>query len=162
MSGFPQGEAELVAFFIESVMWGIQLVTFILCLWMITGTVNSRTAKQRTIFTFTSWPLVYASGLFTIGTVHLCLSLYDILQAFVFYKGVGGADNQYNEISGTSRAYVRHSRSKSRCSRKFMTDLTVCTCRMHGTFQPLWWRMLLWYCLHLYHYALFDHTHCFA
>lgn len=93
MDTFPIDEAALVAFFIESTTWGIQLVTFILCVWTLVQT--NRVSMPRHINPL----LLYATALIVIGTLDISFSLYHVLRAFVYYKGQGGADLVFQELS---------------------------------------------------------------
>ena len=93
MSSFPIDEARLVAFFLESSTWGIQLVTYVFCVWTLTQ--SNRASKRPLVNT----PFLYASALIVIGTVHTSFAFYHILQAFVYFKGRGGADAVFNQLS---------------------------------------------------------------
>ena len=97
MSAFPIDEAELLALSMESVAWSIQLMTFIFCIWAFTA--RSQTQSRRLI----NWPFVYAFVLFDMGTMHVCLSLYRALDAFVYNKSAGDAVSMLSQWSNTVR-----------------------------------------------------------
>lgn len=48
-----------------------------------------------------SWPFVYASVLFIMGTIHVCFSLYRALDAFAYYKGAGGVVSMLSRLFST-------------------------------------------------------------
>ena len=90
---FPVDEAQIVALFMESVAYGIYLVTLGLCIralfWGSTG------KKDRY-----NWPLIVVAGLMCIfATLDTAFGLRHNLDAFIFYKGSGGANAEFEDIS---------------------------------------------------------------
>jgi hypothetical protein len=93
MDKFPIDEAQIVALFMEAVAYGIYLVTLGLCVkalfWGSTG------QKDRY-----NWPLVAVAGLMCVfATSDLAFRLLHNLDAFIFYKGPGGPDVEFEDIS---------------------------------------------------------------
>ncbi|KZT66480.1 hypothetical protein DAEQUDRAFT_767947 [Daedalea quercina L-15889] len=95
MSSFPISEAELVALFMESVAWGIQIVTFAQCVSALFGTAAGTRGPRRVNRTL----LVWAVALFVWGTLDISFSVYRNLTAFVYYTGPGGSDEVFDQIS---------------------------------------------------------------
>ena len=94
-------EAYLVALCIESIVYGIHGVTFISCMriWL-------RRSKRPSLPGSTSWPWVpIATALFALGTLHLALTCYDNIWAFILYQGNDGPEGVlevlFNWVSGT-------------------------------------------------------------
>jgi Kef-type K+ transport system membrane component KefB len=93
VDSFPVDEAQLVALFMEAVAYGIYLVTLGMCLralfWGSTG------KKERY-----NWPLIIVVGLmFVFCTLDVAIGLRHTLDAFIFYKGPGGANAEFADIS---------------------------------------------------------------
>jgi hypothetical protein len=90
---FPIDEAQIVALFMEAVTYGIYLVTLGLCIralfWGSTG------RKDRY-----NWPLIIVAGLMCVfATFDVAFGLRHNLDAFIFYKGSGGPDAEFEDIS---------------------------------------------------------------
>ena len=101
MPSFSAAEAYLVALCIESIVYGIHGVTFISCIriWL-------RRSKRPSLPGSTSWPwLPIAATLLVLGTLHLALTCYDNIWAFILYQGDDGPEGVFevlsNWISGT-------------------------------------------------------------
>ncbi|EED84797.1 predicted protein [Postia placenta Mad-698-R] len=93
MSTFPIAEAQLVALFMQSVTYGIHAVTFSVCIWKLIDKLRSGKGHVN-------WPWIFvAVALFTIGTVDVSFNLYHNLSAFIFYKGPGGAEEEFMAFS---------------------------------------------------------------
>ncbi|KAH9841155.1 uncharacterized protein C8Q71DRAFT_890987 [Rhodofomes roseus] len=93
MPPFPISEAELVALFMESVTWGIQIVTFTQCVWALFETAKG--GPRRVNVTLLTW----AIALFVWGTLDISFSVYRNLTAFIYYTGPGGSNEIFNQIS---------------------------------------------------------------
>ncbi|TFY60916.1 hypothetical protein EVJ58_g4847 [Rhodofomes roseus] len=93
MSDFGIDAAQLVALFMESSAWGMQFVTMVICVYTLVST--SRTTRRPLNIPL----LAYAIVLFGFGTLDIAFALHRNLQAFVSYKGVGGPDAVFNQIS---------------------------------------------------------------
>ena len=101
MPPFPVAEAFLVALCAESIVYGIHAVTFTTCMriWL-------HRSKRPSLPATTSWPrLAIAVSLLTLGTLHLVLTCYDNIWAFILYEGDNGPDGifeiLYSWMSGT-------------------------------------------------------------
>jgi len=91
---FPVNEAQLVALFVESVAYGIYLVTFGMCVRLLFW--DSRGERKRHL----NWPLVLTTFLiFVFATFDVAFGLRHALVAFVFYSGAGGSAEAYETIS---------------------------------------------------------------
>ncbi|EJF60321.1 hypothetical protein DICSQDRAFT_171278 [Dichomitus squalens LYAD-421 SS1] len=89
---FPIDVAQIVALFLESMFYGLYLVSFGMC--MYTMLLKSRSRhRQRTVF------LVVALLLFIFATLDVALLLRHVLDAFVWYHGPGGAIGEFSDIS---------------------------------------------------------------
>ena len=90
---FPVDEAQLVTLFMQCIAYGIYLVTLGLCIralfWGSTG------KKDRY-----NWPLIVVAGfMFVFATLDVAFGLRHNLDAFIFYKGTGGANAEFEDIS---------------------------------------------------------------
>lgn len=93
MPKFGIAEAQLVALFMESAAWGVQIVTVTICISTLLGT--SRKLKRPL-----NVPLVaYAIVLFGLGTLDIAFAVYRNIQAFIYYEGEGGAAVIFNQLS---------------------------------------------------------------
>ncbi|KZT69509.1 hypothetical protein DAEQUDRAFT_737983 [Daedalea quercina L-15889] len=91
-SAFPIDEAQLVSLFMESITYGIHAVTFTMC--MYTWFTDRRKRHSR------SWPwMSVAVILFAIGTLDVSFNFYHNLEAFLLYKGTGGAEAVFDRQS---------------------------------------------------------------
>lgn len=101
MPPFSVAEAYLVALCAESIFYGIHGVTFITCMriWL---RRHSRPSPPES----TSWPwLAIAVCLLALGTLHMALTCYDNIWAFILYQGNDGPEAilelLYNWVSGS-------------------------------------------------------------
>lgn len=110
MASFPIDVAQLVALFMESVFYGtptsglpnvsndasrcsgLYLVTFGMCMYVMLVKGRS-SARQRAVF------LAVALAMFAVATLDAVLLLIHVLDAFIWYRGPGGAIGEFNEIS---------------------------------------------------------------
>lgn len=76
-------EAQLLGLFLESVFWGIQLVTYISCLHTIFGDCDGVHAKRKFIAAVSTVFLLMT-------TLNEGLIVHNTLDAFVYYEGRGG------------------------------------------------------------------------
>lgn len=92
---FPVDEAQTVALFMESVVYGIYLVTLGICVRVLFwGRAGVHT--RHTI----NWPMVVVVALMAVfATLDVALGLRHILEAFIFYSGPGGPDAEFDDIS---------------------------------------------------------------
>ncbi|KAF8157261.1 hypothetical protein B0H34DRAFT_493391 [Crassisporium funariophilum] len=95
MSGFPITEAQLTGLLVESILFGIHLITVGYCQHALLAT-RTRWKRASEI----NWPMVCVSlALFANATFDLFLGFYHDLKAFVFYTGPGGAVAEFTNIS---------------------------------------------------------------
>ncbi|KIP07596.1 hypothetical protein PHLGIDRAFT_35367 [Phlebiopsis gigantea 11061_1 CR5-6] len=93
-SAFPIDVAQLVALFMESLFFGIYLVSFGMCIYvMLIKSHSRRLTCQRVIF------LIVAIALFTFAALDVALLLRHVLDAFIWYHGPGGAIAEFSNIS---------------------------------------------------------------
>ena len=93
MSAFPVDEAQIVALFMESVAYGIYLVTLGMCVQVLFW---GRSEEKKRL----NWPLITVTALmFIFATFDVAFGLRHNLDAFIFYKGAGGADAEFEDIS---------------------------------------------------------------
>lgn len=95
MSSFPINLAQLVAFFMESVTWGIQIVTFTQCVWALFEAGKNEGGRRRVNMTLLTW----AVALFVWGTLDISFAAYRNITAFVYYTGPGGSIEIFSQIS---------------------------------------------------------------
>ncbi|KAI0060403.1 hypothetical protein BV25DRAFT_1827890 [Artomyces pyxidatus] len=88
--------AIIIALFMESVFYGLYLVTFGICMRVLLFK-KSATARRPTL-------IAVALLLFIIATMNIAFSLRHVLDAFVWYKGPGGAEAQLYDISNPVNA----------------------------------------------------------
>ncbi|TFY75243.1 hypothetical protein EWM64_g8769 [Hericium alpestre] len=91
MATFNIAEAHLVALFLESLFYGIFLVTFGQCILALTR--SRRTPKQKSTF------FVITLFFFLFGTLDIAFLMRQILEAFIYYDGPGGANTRLEDIS---------------------------------------------------------------
>ncbi|TFY76644.1 hypothetical protein EWM64_g7368 [Hericium alpestre] len=91
MTAFPLDEAHIIVLFLQSLFYGIYLITFVQCinvLWF------NRRRKG------VPWPFtIVLLLLFIFATLDLALSLRFVLIAFIWYKGPGGATQEFLDVS---------------------------------------------------------------
>ena len=93
MSKFPVDEAQLVALFMESVTYGIYLVTLGICAHVLFW--DRQGLRQRI-----NWSMVTVVTLMAVfSTLDVALGLRHNLDAFIFYTGPGGPDGEFDNIS---------------------------------------------------------------
>ncbi|KAJ7749586.1 hypothetical protein DFH07DRAFT_828975 [Mycena maculata] len=96
MEDFPITEAQLVGSFLESVFWGFYLVTLVLCLRTLLFNANLEFKRPNTL----TWTMLSVTVLMgTFATVDVATGLLHNIQAFVLYKGAGGAAQEFSNIS---------------------------------------------------------------
>jgi hypothetical protein len=95
MSNFPVTEAQLVSLFTEAVFYGISVATFGECLRALVGNGHTFRASSlaRRVF------LVVTVIMFIVSTADIGLLLRHILDAFIFFKGAGGATEKFGQIN---------------------------------------------------------------
>ncbi|KZT70948.1 hypothetical protein DAEQUDRAFT_688311 [Daedalea quercina L-15889] len=84
-------EAQLTALFMQSVTYGVHMVTFAAC--MYTWLHRSPTASKSWVW------MVTAVALFGIGTCDVAFNLYHNIMAFILYMGPGGANAVFDHSS---------------------------------------------------------------
>lgn len=95
MTDFPITEAQLTGLFLESIVFGIYLVTFGMCLHtlMMTGS-RWRSPAELNV------PMIIVTGVFfVIAAFDLALGFYHTIKAFVLFTGDGGAAAEFTNIS---------------------------------------------------------------
>ncbi|TFY75551.1 hypothetical protein EWM64_g8460 [Hericium alpestre] len=91
-TAFPIDVAQIVALFLESLFYGFYLVTFGMCMYALLS-LGRKNGYRR-------WPLiVVALLLFTFATLDVAFLLRHVLDAFIWYKGPGGAIGELSNIS---------------------------------------------------------------
>ncbi|KAH8105362.1 hypothetical protein BXZ70DRAFT_1043500 [Cristinia sonorae] len=95
---FPIDVAQIVALFLESVFYGIYLVTFGLCVNVLLFSEHTRPGGDRK-YRLLSPFFIVALLLFIIATLDEALLLRHVLDAFIWYKGAGGAKAEFADIS---------------------------------------------------------------
>ncbi|KAF7353742.1 hypothetical protein MVEN_01059600 [Mycena venus] len=96
MENFPITEAQIVGLFLESVFWGIYLITFFLCLRVLL--FNSNYDRKR--LSDFNWPmLTVCLCMCAFATMDVAVGLLHNIQAFVLYKGPGGPAEEFSHIS---------------------------------------------------------------
>ena len=92
---FPVDEAQIVALFMESVFYGIYLVTLAQCLRALLWSPLENKFKSRL-----NWPMLVVTILLAVfATLDAAFGLRHLLDAFIFWKGPGGAIEELNNIS---------------------------------------------------------------
>lgn len=89
---FPIAEAQLTALFLQSIAYGLHVVTFTacMCVWI---------SRPRMSVTG-RWPwMAVAVALFLIGTIDVSFNFYHNLVAFIFYTGPGGPTAEFEDLS---------------------------------------------------------------
>ncbi|KAJ6482981.1 hypothetical protein C8R47DRAFT_1133449 [Mycena vitilis] len=96
MAQFPPAESQLITQFLESIFWGIYVVTFAFCLAALLRTQN-RWMRPAEV----SKPMLVVTILMgCIATFDVCLTFLINLNAFVFYNGPGGPKAAFDNTSG--------------------------------------------------------------
>lgn len=90
---FPVDEAQIVALFMECIAYGIYLVTLGMT---IRALFWGRSGKKERY----NWTLIIVAALmFIFATFDVAFGLRHNLDAFIFYKGPGGAIAEFEDIS---------------------------------------------------------------
>jgi len=89
---FPLDEAEIVALFVESIFYGIYLVSFGACIRALFSGAGIYSSLNKAM-------LVVAILMAIFGTLDLALGLRHALQAFIWYHGPGGAIAEFEKVS---------------------------------------------------------------
>lgn len=116
MSSFPINLAQLVAFFMESVAWGIQIITFTQCIWALFEADKSVGGRRNVNVTL----LTYAVALFVWGTLDISFAAFRNITAFVYYMGPGGSIEIFSQIS--NYVTVLRVRTTSRCPHAWLNQ----------------------------------------
>ncbi|KAJ7037807.1 hypothetical protein C8F04DRAFT_1329070 [Mycena alexandri] len=96
MEDFPITEAQILGLFLESVFWGIYLITFFLCLRSLLFTPNYELKR----FSEINWPMLVVTLLMCVlATLDVAVGLLHNIQAFVLYNGPGGPTQEFSNIS---------------------------------------------------------------
>ncbi|CAA7268856.1 unnamed protein product [Cyclocybe aegerita] len=92
---FPITEAQLTGLFVESILFGVHMVSLGYCLQALMST-KTRWRRSSEI----NWPMVAIScALFANAAFDVSLGFYHNMKAFVFYTGPGGAAAKFTDIS---------------------------------------------------------------
>ena len=93
MASLPVDEAQMVSIFTEAVVYGIYLVTCGMCVQALFWGKTGHKDKYN-------WPLIcVAAAMFVFSTSDVAFSLRHNLIAFIYYKGAGGPDGEFEDIS---------------------------------------------------------------
>ena len=93
MPSFPVTEAQIVALFMECIVYGIYLVT----LWITARALFFDALGERKKV---NWPMVAVMSLMAVfATLDVALGLKHNLDAFIFYTGPGGPQEEFENIS---------------------------------------------------------------
>ncbi|PIL34431.1 hypothetical protein GSI_03206 [Ganoderma sinense ZZ0214-1] len=90
---FPVDVAQLVALFMESILYGIFLVSFGMCMYVMLVKTRSRRQGKRIVF------FIVALLLFVFATLDVSIQLRHVLYAFIWYRGPGGAIGEFSDLS---------------------------------------------------------------
>ena len=93
-------EAQLIALFLESVFWGIHFVTFISCLNTLFRDVDhgySMHARRNFI-------VGASSVLLLVATFDVALLVHNVLDAFIYFDGPGGATERFDNMESWNTA----------------------------------------------------------
>lgn len=89
-------EGQLIALFMQSIAYGVHLVTFVICVSTLLDRPNGRLHLMSSAYG--PWLLI-AIALFVVGTIDVSFTFYHSLVAFIFYTGQGGAARVFDDIS---------------------------------------------------------------
>jgi len=91
---FPVNEAQIVALFMESVAYGVYMVTFAFAVRILFFTKRFKWSSVN------NWALASATlALAIFATLDVALGLRHCLDAFIFYQGPGGSNAEFADIS---------------------------------------------------------------
>ncbi|KZT69513.1 hypothetical protein DAEQUDRAFT_710009 [Daedalea quercina L-15889] len=96
MRNFPLAEAQLTALFMQSIMYGVHAVAFTSCIYTWFKHSSSSTdigATRRWL-----WMLISIT-FFIVGTCDVFFNYYHNLVAFIFYRGPGGASEEFAQFT---------------------------------------------------------------
>lgn len=96
LSDIPIAEGQLIALFMQSIAYGVHLVTFVICVSTLLDRPNGRLHLMSSAYG--PWLLI-AIALFVVGTIDVSFTFYHSLVAFIFYTGQGGAARVFDDIS---------------------------------------------------------------
>lgn len=91
MGGFALAQAQLAALFMQSIVYGIHMVTFAAC-------ISSWFRRPSGSRSSVRW-MVVAVAFFVIGTCDVSFNFYHNILAFIDYKGSGGANAEFQDAS---------------------------------------------------------------
>ncbi|KAH9836692.1 uncharacterized protein C8Q71DRAFT_54513 [Rhodofomes roseus] len=90
---FGIAEAQLTALFMQSIAYGVHVVTFAMCMY-------AWFWRHRRLRASNGWPwMAVAVVLFILGTTDVCFNFYHNIVAFVLFTGPGGAESVFEDIS---------------------------------------------------------------
>ncbi|KZT10124.1 uncharacterized protein LAESUDRAFT_810397 [Laetiporus sulphureus 93-53] len=115
MASFPLAESQIVSLFVQSVSYGVHVVTFMVCIW------NMLEQRYRHAKPINSLMLSIVVILFVVGTADLAFNLYHNILAFTLYTGSGGATGEFEQIS----TWVQVIRSVLTCLSTLVTDAAL-------------------------------------
>jgi hypothetical protein len=93
-TSFPVDEAQLIKVFMEAVAYGVYLVTVGMCVRALFWENIGRRRERL------NWPLIVVAALMcTFATMDVSFGLRHNLDAFIFYKGSGGPNAEFEDIS---------------------------------------------------------------
>ncbi|KAJ7719942.1 hypothetical protein B0H16DRAFT_1386994 [Mycena metata] len=96
MEDIPITEAQILGLFLESVFWGMYLITFVYCLRTLLFGLNFEIKRPSEI----NWPMVVITLLMCVlATLDTAVGLLHLIQAFVLYTGPGGPTEEFSNIS---------------------------------------------------------------
>ncbi|KAJ8464015.1 hypothetical protein ONZ45_g17386 [Pleurotus djamor] len=95
MATFGVDESQLIGLFVQAVLYGFVLFTFPPCVQALLWSNDIRKP-----YSSIQWPmLLIAIVLVVFATLDVTLNMLHAIKAFIFYKGVGGAIEEYTNIS---------------------------------------------------------------
>ncbi|TCD63101.1 hypothetical protein EIP91_006005 [Steccherinum ochraceum] len=92
MASFPLDIAQLVALFVESVLYGAFLMTFGMCVHALWNSQLSGSSQKRMF-------IAVALLLFLFATSDVAFGLRHLIDAFIYYRGSGGAIQELSDIA---------------------------------------------------------------
>lgn len=113
MGGFAMAQAQLAALFMQSVAYGVHMVTFGACMYSWFRRPSDSRSSMR-------W-MVVAVAFFVIGTCDVSFNFYHNILAFIEYKGRGGANEEFQDASSwvnvmrVSETYTSHDTDTNSC-----------------------------------------------
>ncbi|TCD61071.1 hypothetical protein EIP91_009075 [Steccherinum ochraceum] len=92
MAAFPLDLAQLIALFVQSVLYGVFLVSFAMCLHALWNSQLPSSGQKRMFVVVTLLLFVFATSGVAFGLRH-------VIDAFIYYHGSGGAAQELSDIS---------------------------------------------------------------